>query len=273
MVHRTNLAAGVLSNNPVVAKIHSAISSAHSYHSISAKRQSAFSHCAKQVGGHQGQPDARVRRHMVRGSVRLVEEQPAVALQAFKEWLGACWSEPMHAGARNSSERIRAMYVDMATAYTGPDFSDLDSYLATGYGNCPLKYDDSGFLIQPVRDIELEISAIPPPTGQAGRPFHRLKQMDRELEHRVVIVADSISEYGQLAQLAATIVPGSVEVECTFSVMSYIKNKQHNRLLQPHLISACIRLKLQEWYGVSNFLYTAALQHWQAAVHHRQNDA
>ncbi|GLC39718.1 hypothetical protein PLESTM_000932300 [Pleodorina starrii] len=236
-------------------------------------------------------------------------------------------------------------------------------------------YDDNGFLVQPVSDTELEISAIPPPTGQAGRPFRRLKQVDRELEHRVVMyvkeqitcvaeelltdltrrfppeplmkalrivypeffrekpriedvtaaldvleryygtprpapsgtgqltplidtaklreqraaflleareraellseavtrgakypkglltafwtdltrnpgVADSISEYGRLAQLAATIVPGSVETERVFSVMSYIKNKQRNRLLQPHL-SACIRLKLQEWYRVA----------------------
>ncbi|GLC46694.1 hypothetical protein PLESTM_001913200 [Pleodorina starrii] len=230
------------------------------------------------------------------------------------------------------------MYVDMATTYTGPDFSDLDSYLAIGYGNCPLKYDDSGFLSQPVSDVELEIFAIPPPNGQVDMPFRRLKQVDREpltmalhivypeffplddleryyvrhprasslpaaragqltplidmvkLREQCAVflletreraellfeavtcqavqstprafsprsgrislgtpcgVVDSISEYVRLTQLAATMVPGSsVEVERTFSVMSYIKNKQRNRLPQPHL-SACIRRKLQEWY-------------------------
>ncbi|GLC69478.1 hypothetical protein PLESTF_000835100 [Pleodorina starrii] len=268
---------------------------------------------------------------------------------------------------------IRAMYVDMATTYTGPDFSDLDSYLAIGYGNCPLKYDDSGFLSQPVSDVELEIFAIPPPNGQVDMPFRRLKQVDREpltmalhivypeffrekpgiedvrdgstgrsgailrtapqgqltpsgtgqltplidmvkLREQCAVflletreraellfeavtcqavqstprafsprsgrislgtpcgVVDSISEYVRLTQLAATMVPGSsVEVERTFSVMSYIKNKQRNRLPQPHL-SACIRRKLQEWYGASNLPYTAALQHWQAAAHDRHND-
>ncbi|GLC43769.1 hypothetical protein PLESTM_001517700 [Pleodorina starrii] len=46
----------------------------------------------------------------------------------------------------------------------------------------------AGFRMQPVSNIELEISVIPPSTGQAGRPFRRLiKQVDRELEHRVVI--------------------------------------------------------------------------------------
>ncbi|KAG2497552.1 hypothetical protein HYH03_004299 [Edaphochlamys debaryana] len=42
MAHRTNLAAGVLDTCPVVSKLDNLVSSAHSYHSTSAKRQSAF---------------------------------------------------------------------------------------------------------------------------------------------------------------------------------------------------------------------------------------
>ncbi|PNG93959.1 hypothetical protein TSOC_015291 [Tetrabaena socialis] len=85
---------------------------------------------------------------------------------------------------------------------------------------------------------------------------------------RVPGVADSCSEYARLARLAATIVPGSVEAERAFSTMSYIKNKQRNRLKQPHL-SACVRMKVQDWYSVSNFPYAGALQHWQNTVQYR----
>ncbi|PNH02016.1 hypothetical protein TSOC_012035 [Tetrabaena socialis] len=85
---------------------------------------------------------------------------------------------------------------------------------------------------------------------------------------RVPGVADSCSEYVRLAQLAATIVPGSVEAERAFSTMSYIKNKQRNHLKQPHL-SACVRLKGQDCYSVSNFPYAAALQHWQNSAQYR----
>ncbi|PNH09395.1 hypothetical protein TSOC_003978 [Tetrabaena socialis] len=50
--------------------------------------------------------------------------------------------------------------------------------------------------------------------------------------------------------------------------MRYIKNKHRDLLEQPHL-SACVRLKVQDWYSVSNFPYAAALQHWQNSAQYR----
>ncbi|PNH10071.1 hypothetical protein TSOC_003229 [Tetrabaena socialis] len=52
--------------------------------------------------------------------------------------------------------------------------------------------------------------------------------------------------------------------------MSIPKNKQRNRLKQPHLSSACLRLKVQDWYSVSNFPYAATLQHWQNSAQYRR---
>mgnify|MGYP006943414996 CR=1 FL=1 len=39
-----------------------------------------------------------------------------------------------------------------------------------------------------------------------------------------------------------------------------IKDKQRNRLKQPHL-SAAVRLKVQSWFSISDFPYVEALKH------------
>ncbi|KAG2441494.1 hypothetical protein HXX76_003116 [Chlamydomonas incerta] len=73
---------------------------------------------------------------------------------------------------------------------------------------------------------------------------------------------DSYGEFMRLAKLAAAIVPGSVEAERAFSTMSYIKNKQRNRLQQQHL-SLAVRMKVQQWFKVSDFPYAKALANWR----------
>ncbi|KAG2433625.1 hypothetical protein HYH02_012554 [Chlamydomonas schloesseri] len=73
---------------------------------------------------------------------------------------------------------------------------------------------------------------------------------------------DTYGEFARLAKLAATIVPGSVEAERVFSTMSYIKNKQRNRLEQRHL-SLAVRMKVQRWFTVADFPYSKALAAWR----------
>ena len=59
--------------------------------------------------------------------------------------------------------------------------------------------------------------------------------------------------------------------ELVFSTMSYIKNKQRNRLEQRHLCLA-VRMMAQRWFSVSDFPYAAALKHWRDSAEFRWAD-
>ncbi|KXZ46940.1 hypothetical protein GPECTOR_39g434 [Gonium pectorale] len=85
---------------------------------------------------------------------------------------------------------------------------------------------------------------------------------------RMPYIADSCSEWVRLGKLAATLVPGAVEAERIFSTMSFIKNKQRNRLEQQHL-SVAVRLMVQDWYTVSDFPYDRAIAKWRSIANHR----
>lgn len=74
-----------------------------------------------------------------------------------------------------------------------------------------------------------------------------------------------MSEWIGLAELVFVMVGGSVEDERKFSAMSFIKNKQRNKLQASHL-SMCVRMFADELYSVGTFPYAQALKWWRKAL-------
>ena len=78
------------------------------------------------------------------------------------------------------------------------------------------------------------------------------------------IATMNLSEWGVLAELALVMVPGSVEAERMFSIMTFIKDNLRNRLTT-HL-SPCARIYSQHTSTLSNFPYAEAIMAWRAAA-------
>jgi hypothetical protein len=80
---------------------------------------------------------------------------------------------------------------------------------------------------------------------------------------------ERFSEFAKAAQLALTMVGGSVEEERTFSGMTFLKSNTRNRL-DGHLDLA-MRMFSQDFYTVENFPYHKAFKVWQAEKQRRGN--
>ena len=66
----------------------------------------------------------------------------------------------------------------------------------------------------------------------------------------------------ELAKIALVQVPGSVEDERIMSAMSYIKNRQRNRLGEESL-NNCVRVFSQDAFTLESFPYPAAFKLWK----------
>jgi hypothetical protein len=91
-------------------------------------------------------------------------------------------------------------------------------------------------------------------------PMSKVPEFWRRL-HGNAYLRHNISEFFVLAEIGLTLIPGSVEAERTFSNVSYIKNKQRNRLQEEHL-DECVRMFSQQWYTIGDFPYKAAYDTW-----------
>ncbi|KAG2445298.1 hypothetical protein HYH02_008765 [Chlamydomonas schloesseri] len=69
----------------------------------------------------------------------------------------------------------------------------------------------------------------------------------------------ALSEWMALAELVFVMVGGSVEDERKFSTMTFIKNRDRNRLQAKHL-SMCVRMFADEQYTVKSFPYERAVK-------------
>jgi hypothetical protein len=73
-----------------------------------------------------------------------------------------------------------------------------------------------------------------------------------------------LSEYLKLAEIATVLVLGSVEDECTFSTLSFMKDKLRNRL-QTHL-PLVVSMHAQDFYDITTFPYGEAYSDWKTSV-------
>lgn len=83
--------------------------------------------------------------------------------------------------------------------------------------------------------------------------------------------SSAISEFIKVAQIAFTIVPGSVDPERAFSNLKYLKDQQRNRLIGEHL-SACVRMFSQQWFTVKSFPIVQAVRFWKQGAKFRQKE-
>lgn len=80
----------------------------------------------------------------------------------------------------------------------------------------------------------------------------------------------AFAEFIKVAQIAFTIVPGSVDPERAFSNLKYLKDQQRNRLIGEHL-SACVRMFSQQWFTIKSFPIGQAVRLWkQVALRHKE---
>jgi hypothetical protein len=70
-----------------------------------------------------------------------------------------------------------------------------------------------------------------------------------------------LSEFIKVAEVAVTAVLGSVEDECTFSTLGFMKSKLRNRLAS-HL-DTTVKMFLQPFYKQDNIPYQNAITHWR----------
>lgn len=72
-------------------------------------------------------------------------------------------------------------------------------------------------------------------------------------------------EYFKVAQMAITLVLGSIEDERAFSTVGFVKGKLRNKLGE-HL-PLCVQMFTQKFYGLKSFPYSEAVQVWKAMKH------
>jgi hypothetical protein len=65
----------------------------------------------------------------------------------------------------------------------------------------------------------------------------------------------------KIAELAVVTVLGSVEDERTFNTLSFMKNKQRNRLST--YLPLVVGMHAFEFYGIDDFPYNAAYEEWR----------
>jgi hypothetical protein len=75
------------------------------------------------------------------------------------------------------------------------------------------------------------------------------------------LLQNRLSEYMHLAEIAITVVLGSIEDERTFSNLAFIKNKVRNRL-GGHL-DTTVRMYSQGFYDLQSFPYHDAFNNWR----------
>ena len=97
--------------------------------------------------------------------------------------------------------------------------------------------------------------AMEPPFNT--NPFMKLW---RSLDANTALVAQ-FPKYLKLAQLAMVHVLGSVEDECVFSLLTFLKDKLRNRLSTDHL-GIVIGMHAQNVFTLENFLYDTCFQSW-----------
>jgi hypothetical protein len=75
------------------------------------------------------------------------------------------------------------------------------------------------------------------------------------------LMVQHLSEFIKVAEIVVTTVFGSVEDECTFSTLGFMKSKFHN-CLGSHL-DTTVKMFSQSFYQQDTFLYNNAITHWR----------
>jgi hypothetical protein len=74
----------------------------------------------------------------------------------------------------------------------------------------------------------------------------------------------SLSEFVKVSEIAMVMVLGSVQVERTFSQVSFMKSKLRNRLTTN--LSLVVGFKSQDFFSIKDFPYDAAYESWRNAT-------
>jgi hypothetical protein len=93
-----------------------------------------------------------------------------------------------------------------------------------------------------------------------------LMKLWRTLDANRALVAQ-FPEYLKLAQIGMVHVLGSVEDECVFSSLTFLKDKLRNRLSADHL-GIVIGMHAQNVYTLENFPYDTCFQSWVLSAEH-----
>jgi hypothetical protein len=79
------------------------------------------------------------------------------------------------------------------------------------------------------------------------------------------LLRHAFPEYFKLATMALTLVLGSVEDEKAFSIVSFVKGKLRNKLVE-HL-PLCVKMFTQKFYTLRSFPYQEAVDIWKVQKH------
>ena len=89
------------------------------------------------------------------------------------------------------------------------------------------------------------------------------KNLMSELRQKVgqnALMLNRLSEFIKLAEIAITATLGSVEDECTFSTLGFMKSKVRN-CLGGHL-DTCVKMFSQSFFKHDTLSYSEAISHW-----------
>jgi len=120
---------------------------------------------------------------------------------------------------------------------------------------------------QPLFKIALMTNApiameLPPLNAPAHLLVNLLTKLWRTLDINTVL-GKNFGEYIKLAQIAMIHIMGSVEDERTFSALSFLKDRLHNRL-DDHL-GLVVGMHTQSVYTLQNFPYDDCFKQWVLA--------